>query len=437
MASTAQIIAGADHDALTGLASAAAARRLLDAWAEATASDDTPVFAMLIGLQRLQGINHAYGRPVGDVALAEVARRIRQFASQELDGHWLAARIGGGDFLLATRSPCSRAKWQWLAHALADIIARPLGTAGATLRLAPRIALLHAVEPQASERLLDSLSQALAAARSQPGRRLQWADGRQSTRGRSAAAMEADLLRAIDANEISVLFQPQFAAGSGLLVGAEALARWDHPVLGRLGAPTLFAVTERADHTVQLSRHIASRALALAGQWPAERGLRLSLNLAAADLAADSFVKSISDAIERGGMAPTRLTLEVTEQALLVDLECAADAFSELSRAGVRIALDDFGTGFSNFWYLKNLPLDYLKLDHSLTDDVLVAPRDRAILRAIVGMARALDLEVVAEGVESEEQLAMLAAEGCDYFQGFVRAGPLSHDDFLRFASTN
>ena len=301
-------------------------------------------------------------------------------------------------------------------------------------RLAPRVALLRASEGELAADALDTLSQALAEAQRQPGVRLVWADGRRAPRGRSAAALEADLLAALARNEIAVLFQPQFALDDGRLTGAEALARWEHPTLGRIGAATLFAVAERADQTLQLSQHIAARALSAAAAWPHELGLRLSLNLTAGDLSVGNFADTIRAAVEAAGFPADRLTLEVTEQALLVDLEGAAVALSELAAAGVRVALDDFGSGFANFRYLKLLPLDYLKLDHSLTDDVVTLPRDRAILRAIVAMARALELKVIAEGVESEEQRALLKAEGCDYFQGFLRAGPMATHEFAAFA---
>ncbi len=421
------------HDALTGLVAAAEARRRLSAWSRGGEGGAGRWQAMLIGLKRFQSVNHAYGQPAGDGALIEIAQRLRAMAGEEIEGEWFAARLGGSDFLLAARNDVTRERWAFVAATIADAVARPLAAAGGHLRLAPRVALLRASEGELAADALDTLSQALAEAQRQPGVRLVWADGRRAPRGRSAAALEADLLAALARNEIAVLFQPQFALDDGRLTGAEALARWEHPTLGRIGAATLFAVAERADQTLQLSQHIAARALSAAAAWPHELGLRLSLNLTAGDLSAGDFADTIRAAVEAAEFPPDLLTLEVTEQALLVDLEGAAVALSELAADGVRVALDDFGSGFANFRYLKLLPLDYLKLDHSLTDDVVLLPRDRAILRAIVAMARALELEVIAEGVESEDQRALLAAEGCDYFQGFLRAGPMAADEFADF----
>ena len=423
-----------DGDALTGLLAAAGGRERLESWAR----QGLRWQAMLIGLQRFQAVNRAFGQPAGDAALAEIGRRIRVFASDAfagdtLGGQWFAARIDGSAFLLAAASDFSRERWSFMADALAEAVARPVTVAGEPVRLTTRIALLRALPGDSPKVGIDSLSHALAEAQSQPARRLIWADGSRMPRGRSGAALEGDLLKALGRGEIAVLFQPQFALSDGRLTGAEALARWDHATLGRIGAATLFAVAERSDQTAALGRHIAERALSAATRWPGEADLRLSLNLTAAELALSSCAATLDEVLATSGFDPSRLTLEVTEHSLLVDLESAAITLRRLAAKGIRIALDDFGSGFANFRYLKLLPLDYLKLDHTLTDDIAADPRDRAILRAIVAMARALGLEVIAEGVESEPQRALLAAEGCDYFQGFLRAGPLRAEDFDRF----
>jgi predicted signal transduction protein with EAL and GGDEF domain len=421
-----------EHDALTGLVSASAARIRLAQWSRADRREGDWQ-AMLIGLERLQPVNYAYGQAGGDRALAEIARRVREFGARQLRGEWFAARLGGSDFLLALRGGGVPERWSSLADALADAVTAPISNVGQHLRLAPRLALIRARAGEDPAAVLDSLGEALAKARKQPSLRVVWADGRRSVGGRSAAMIEADLLGALERGEIDVLFQPQFALADGRLAGAEALARWQHPLLGEIGAETLFAVAARAGQTAQLSRQIVARALTSAAAWPPSRELRLSLNLTADDFAPASFAASLRAATAKSGLAPSRLTLEVTEHALLVDLEGAAASLRDLAAEGVRIALDDFGAGFSNFGYLKSLPLDYLKLDHSLTDDIVSSPRDCAILRAIVLMAKALDLEVIAEGVESEAQRALLAAEGCDYYQGFLRARPLREKEFRAF----
>ncbi|MGH6787632.1 MAG: EAL domain-containing protein [Novosphingobium sp.] len=416
------------RDALTGLPGREAARARLGEWLGAGA----PVHALLLGLRRFDAVNLAFGSAVGDAALAEVAARLKHLAADELDGPWLAARAGGNKFLLVASEACSRERWQLLAGQLAELVARPIAAGGETLRLSPRLALLRAVPDETAQGALDRLAQTLETVLAQPARRLLWSDGEAARGGRSAARLEADLLRAIDRDEIEILYQPQFACADGRLTGAEALARWNHPKLGRIGAATLFAAAERTDHVAQLSRHIAQAALAAAAGWPGD--LRLSLNVTPSDLAAADFAQAFAAVVERSGFPAWRLTLEVTEQVLLAEVQHAAQALGALSAKGMRIALDDFGAGFCNFRYLKLLPLHTLKLDRSMIDGAGGDARDLAVLRGIVAMARALDLQVIAEGVETEAQRALVAAEGCAVWQGFLGAQPLAAGDFAALA---
>ncbi len=426
-----------DRDALTGLAGEEALHARFSGWAQAAQAGEqsAPVYALMLGLRRFETVNLAYGEQVGDAALVEVASRLLRFAEDELTGEWIAARLGGSNFLLAAREGCGRERWQWLAEALAEMIAKPIVNlpGGGTVRLWPRLALIRMIPNEDDgSAAIDRLAETLARAQRDVTGRVLWADIDMTLAGRSVRQLEADLLGALDRDEITIVYQPQFAADDDRLVGAEALARWQHPELGRIGAGTLFAIAERADHVAQLSHHIATRALAGAAGWP--EPLRLSLNVTPADLTAASFANNIAAAVVEAGFSPDRLTLEITEQSLVSDLELSSVALTHLRDIGVRIALDDFGAGFCNFRYLKLLPLHYLKLDRVMVDDVLDDLRDLAVLRGILAMAKALDLEVIAEGIESEDQRKLIAREGCDYYQGFLRAGPISAEVFRDFA---
>jgi len=426
------------RDTLTGLADMAHACAMIATW-QAEWPRDTiacPIHAMLISLGRIDTVNVAFGESAGDGALVEVARRITHFASDELESSpWLAARISGGAFLLVARQPCSRERWQWLAEALADAIAMPIANpeeGGASVRLWPRIALMRVTERDNPARILDRLSEVQVRMRKGHGRRIDWSTGEVARLGRSYRELEADLLVAIDKDEIEILFQPQYALEDGRMIGAEALARWHHPTVGRIGASTLFQIAERADHVAQLSRHIAQRALEHAVHWP--KHLRVSVNITPADLAAESFAFEFARMAERIGYPLERITLEIIEQVLVGDLDRVGQVLDQLKVFGIRLALDDFGAGFCNFRYLKVLPIDSLKLDRSMIDGVLEDERDLAVFRAILAMARALDLAVVVEGVENEAQRALVAAEGCEYFQGFLRSEPISPKEFLAIA---
>lgn len=430
------------RDGLTGLPGIDAVRARLAEWLvmppgsdEDEGSREGPsVHALLLGLRRFDAINLAFGAAAGDLALAEVGARLAHFAAGELDGQWLAARSGGGNFVLVAEERCSRERWQIVAEQLADAIARPIAAPTGMLRLSPRIALVRGMPGEGPDSLLDRLGQTLAVAQRQQGRRVTWGDGAAIRVGRSAAQLEADLLGAIDGDEIEILFQPQFALPGDGLIGAEALARWNHPRLGRLGAGVLFAVAERADHMGPLSIHIAAQALAAARDWPDR--LRLSLNVTPADLSAESYAERLLDRVAAARFPPARLTLEVTEQVLLHDIQLAERTLAQLAGHGIRIALDDFGAGFCNFRYLKLLPLHYLKLDRSMVDGIADDPRDLAVFRAILAMARALELDVIAEGIESEEQRAVIGREGCASYQGFLRSAPMGGAEFAAMAAS-
>jgi len=431
-------IADCRRDALTGLVDAQALHQCLGSWRAQAAGGPgaAPIHALLIGLGRFDSVNLAYGEATGDGALIEVARRILHFATDELaGGDWLAARIGGGKFALIAREAMSRERWQWLGEALGEALAAPIAAidGSGTVRLWPRIALLRVLPGERPDHVLDRLAGALAQAHDRPGARLAWADRSRAPIGIRAAEIEADLLMALDRSEIEIAFQPQYDLGTDALTGAEALARWNHPRLGQIGAGALFAIAERAEHVAHVSRHIAERALAAASEWPGR--LRLSLNITPADLASPGFARDFTALLQNSGFAGDRLTLEITEQVLLGDLERCAETLGLLKSEGIKIALDDFGGGFCNFRYLKLLPLDTLKLDRSMIEGIEQDGRDLAVLRAIVALARALDLSIVAEGIETGRQREIAAHEGCGVYQGFLRSGPVTPAAFAQIAS--
>jgi EAL domain-containing protein (putative c-di-GMP-specific phosphodiesterase class I) len=238
--------------------------------------------------------------------------------------------------------------------------------------------------------------------------------------------LAVDLRRAMDAGEIELRFQPQVAVPTGALTGVEALARWRHAT-GEIGAEMLFAAAARAGLELALSEHVQRLALAQAARWPAAlRGLRLSVNVTSADVARINFADLFLDWVDASGFPRGRLTVEITEGGLIGDLSEAARLLAELRTAGCRVAIDDFGTGYSSLAYLKALPLDYLKIDRKLTQDIAGSARDRVVVRGVIDMARSLGLAVVAEGVETHEQLELLAKEGCQFYQGYLCAAPLT-----------
>lgn len=241
------------------------------------------------------------------------------------------------------------------------------------------------------------------------------------------------LLESLIAHEqIEVLYQPQIEPGTGRIIGAEALARSALTP----SAEGLFRRAAAAGLDERLSRLIQRKALRCAAAWEGPlRNLKLSINLLPADLAREGYENWLLEEIEAAGMDPTRLTVEITESALLVDQEVVADRLNVLRKAGISIAIDDFGTGYASLAYLTSLPLDMIKIDRGLITEIVGRERDRIVVKAMIRLARELDLLVAVEGVESTPQLALLADWGCDLYQGFLGAGALSQEELWRFVA--
>jgi len=406
-----------------GALSSAGARRWLD---RALAGQGGRITVLLIALTRFDLVNASYGRAAGDAVLTMALERIEHVTAELLGSRAIVARMSGAEFLVAARDPDARA--DLAAERLAAELARTYPVADTPIVIAARIGIAGAEHDDQAGSLLRRASEALAEAKASDGAVIRRA-GSDGIETMPIEKLAIDLRHALDRDEIDVLFQPQVMIATGAIVGVEALARWEHGRLGALGAETLFAAAERADLAIALSDRIQQKALAIAASWPAAlRALRLSINLTAADVARPGFADLFLDRVDTGGFPRSRLTVEITESGLIDDLGAAAALFAMLRGAGCRVAIDDFGTGYSSLAYLKALPLDYLKIDKHLAQDIAGTPRDRVVVRGVIEMARSLGLGVIAEGVETPEQLDLLAKEGCNYYQGFLCAEALSSE---------
>lgn len=399
------------RDALAGVRDAAGARR----WVQRRLTERRAVGVVLVALSRFDMVNTAYGRAAGDDVLRAAAARLTEVARDTLGKRAITARLGGAEFLVAAADVAGSAL-EAAAVRMHDTLARPFVVGDAIVPLGGRVATAQAHLDDDVASLLKRASEKLA--------------GEASSAPTSVDALAIDLRRAMDAQEIELRFQPQVVVATGEIVGVEALARWEHPTLGQIGAEALFAAAERAGLALALSEHVQRLALKVAAGWPAVlRGLRLAVNVTSADVARGNFVDLFLDWVDGSGFPRARLTVEITEGGLIADLGEASRLLGELRLAGCRVAIDDFGTGYSSLAYLKALPLDYLKIDRKLTQDIAGSARDRVVVRGVIDMARSLGLSVVAEGVETAQQLELLAKEGCQFYQGFLCAEPLTVEE--------
>ncbi|WP_294194833.1 GGDEF domain-containing phosphodiesterase [uncultured Sphingomonas sp.] len=393
---------------------------------ERTASDEQLDLAAIAGRDltaitaaptSFEIVNAAYGRQTGDQLVDAIDDRL----SGALIEFRSAAVRSGATFTIVVAGDAQ------VGDAAVDAVERalehPFAIGAETILLGARIGVARMSGDEPLEHLLRRAAEALAHARSSEGATTRIAaDGT----GVPLAALAADLHRAIERHEIDVRFQPQVNLIDGRIVGVEALARWHHPRLGEVGAETLLAAADRAGLGVALSDHVQALALRRAVEWPdALSRMRVAVNVTATDLSRTPFVSRFLARVHEAGIAPGRVTAEVTEGAMIDNLHAAGTALAALRAAGCRVALDDFGTGYSSLSYVATLPLDYLKIDRSLTQSAVGDARNRVVLQGVLGIAEGLGLETVAEGVETDAQRLMLAARGCTLYQGFLCAGPL------------
>ncbi|WP_411290724.1 EAL domain-containing protein [Sphingorhabdus sp.] len=409
-------------------------RRARDARDWLSGEPDGPVTILLLGIKDLKQINEHSGRGVGDIAIRRVGERLRAFAAQQLSPISFMARMPGREFMLVIKGNDAGRQVELAAQKLIEMVSADLGDSASPLHVSARVAIALSKPGESRQQLAARATQALAHAYERKGQRFVIADSGDVSDAPDRSQLDAAMRSALAQRQIAIMLQPQFAVATGALVGAEALARLNHPVLGEISAGDLFASADRCDLREELSYHIQQEAIAIAAGWPAAfRHLRLAVNLGAEELTAE-YGSKLLRLLEVAGFAADRLTLELTEESLVRDLQLAAGQLEMLRQKGVRIAVDDFGTGYSSLAYLKALPLDYLKIDKDMTPDITGDGKDRIILRAIIAMAKALELLIIAEGVQEQEELEMLKAEGCDFFQGYLRAPPLTPAKFEALA---
>lgn len=397
------------RDEVTGLPGEAAALAMLHA---RLAESATAI--LMIEPTDLDRVNDQAGEAAGDELLRIVAGHIDRFARDEWGPEALVTRLKGARFALIAPKGTSAEQIRAETQALVDALGTPIMLAGTSWQVGCRTAVVSAATGTRPSDLLRDAARTLG--------------------HDSQAAPNVTIGTAISEGEVRVFYQPQFAIDGDIMAGVEALARWDHPELGHLGAAPLVTAARRAGVLPELTAHIHDIALSDMGDWPAELAhVKLSLNVTAEDLARSGFSARFLNRLARWNVAPERVTVEITEDAMVRDIVQASDALGELKTAGVGIAIDDFGAGYAGLGYLRDLPIDYLKIDSGMTKDLVGSERDRAVIHAVFELARSLGLATIAEGVETSEQLALLAKEGCTFYQGFLRSGAVRPERLAEF----
>ncbi|MBK6593862.1 MAG: EAL domain-containing protein [Burkholderiales bacterium] len=431
------------YDALTGLPNR---RLLMDRMQQILAARDRTAHdgaLLFIDLDHFKTLNDTLGHDVGDLLLQQVTKRLKQ-CTRDQD---TLARLGGDEFVvmlqdLSTDANDAARQADAVAGKIVSTLAEPYMLAGQHYQSTVSVGIAMFSDPHSTqEELFKRGDLAMYQAKADGRNTLRFFNPDMQARMSARVALEADLREALVRQEFLLYYQPQ-ADNHGKMLGAEALVRWQHPQRGLVEPGEFIGAAEACGLIVPLGRWILRTACLQLVRWAAQPNmahLHLAVNVSARQFKHPGFVGDVLAVLDETHAPPDRLKLELTESQLVDDVEAVISKMVQLKKRGVRFVLDDFGTGYSSLSHLKRLPLDQLKIDQSFVRDLLTDPNDEAIVTTIVALGKALEIEVIAEGVETAAQRAALEQRGCLHFQGYslARPGPAEALEHWRMPSTD
>ncbi len=424
----------AHHDPLTDLPNRLLFHARLEHALERAKRENFLVAVMYIDLDNFKQVNDSLGHPVGDQLLQEVAKRI----SGRLREQDTVSRVAGDEFNVILEQIDSAEDVTLVAGKLLSAFDVPMVLDKHELHITISIGIAIFPDDGLDVTTLVKNADAAMFRSKHKGRSCYSLYTSELTQAASERLqIENDLRKAIKQEEFVVYYQPQYLMSSGTLVGAEALVRWNHPEHGLIPPNKFIPVAESTGLIVALGEWVLRTACIQVKQW-SEDGLslqRISVNVAGQQIQNGEMVKTVEQALAYAGVKPETLELEITENFIMGHEDDAIKVLEQLQALGVCLAIDDFGTGYSSLSYLKRLPIDRLKVDRSFVSDIPMDMNDVAITKAVLAMAKSLELDVIAEGVETKEQLEFLQAEGCDEAQGFYYSRPVPADEFVELVT--
>ena len=414
----------ATHDALTSLPNRVLFNQSLDRALALARRPDRRLAVLFIDLDRFKLINDTLGHDAGDALLMEIARRLTGC----LRASDTVARLGGDEFVVLIEEIPDPAYLIDIAQKLINALGEPLTLSGHEYRMTASIGISsYPDDAEDIQGLLKNADIAMYRAKEQGRNNFQFYSARMNVHSVERLTMESGLRRALDRDELVLHYQPKVDIRSGGITGVEALVRWQHPEHGLVPPAKFISVAEETGLIVPIGEWVLNSACLAQRSWR-EAGLprmRMAVNLSARQLQHGDLVKEIGRVLDRTGCEPGCLEFEITESMVMQNPARAVELIRELKALGIAISIDDFGTGYSSLAYLKRFPIDSLKIDRSFIHDLPRDPGNMAITRAVIGMAHSLKLTVIAEGVETREQLDFLRGHDCDQMQGFYFSRPV------------
>ena len=413
------------HDSLTGLANRTLfvdrAERIL---ALAT-RDHVPVSVLFIDLDNFKTFNDGMGHSAGDKLLVAVAQRM----SMSLRQDDLICRLGGDEFVVLVHPRSANGSAELLADRLGEMLRAPFEIAGRTISVSASIGIASGLDVGIDDLIQDADIAMFQAKSRGKGQAVTFVPQMVDS-ANDRLQLLLDLQHALEHDEFVVHYQPVIDLTSSEMTGVEALVRWEHPSRGQLSPAEFIPCAEESGMIVDVGRCVLRLACEQAVAWNLPPlGLTLAVNLSARQLASPSLLDDIAAILEESGMWPGSLVLEVTETTIMHDVEAAIERLRALKDLGVRLAIDDFGTGYSSLSYLRKMPVDILKIDRSFVSDLHDSNASAAIVHSLIELGATLELELIAEGVELQEQLVALLAQHCTLAQGFLFARPMRAED--------
>lgn len=430
------------YDNLTGLANRQLFRELLQHELQRALRQGTQCALLFIDLDRFKRINDTLGQPAGDLVLQTIGTRINACirscdvaALHHVDHqkNEQVARLGSDEFTVILTDILQPEDAAQVVQRILEAIAQPIEGLGQDVLVSASIGI--ALGPQDGtdvETLIKNADLAMYAAKDKGRNTYQFFDKTMNDVVLDKFALENDLRKAIEQDQLELYFQPKINPISGDIVGAEVLLRWKHPVRGMVSPMTFIPIAEESGFIVELGTWVLQQACQINHDWQ-EKGMPivpLAINLSAANFNDPNLLPDIRRTLDKLALNPHFLVIELTEGILMTDVQETVETLKALKDMGIYLSVDDFGTGYSSLSYLKRFPLDELKIDKGFVQDIINDPNDAAITAAIIGLAQNLKLNVVAEGVETTEQADFLLRRGCNTMQGYLFAKPMPQRDF-------
>jgi diguanylate cyclase (GGDEF)-like protein len=393
---------------------------------------------LYLDLDRFKRINDNLGHSVGDALLQNVARRLEssvrpsdvvsQPGERPTHEHARVARLGGDEFVVLLTGLRDEAQTTAVADRIQQSLAEPYDCRGHRFVVTPSIGIaLYPKDGTDIEDLLVKADMAMYKAKDQGRNGHAFYGESMAVRSLGRLELENDLRRAFEAGEFQLYYQPKMDLASGAIIGVEALLRWQHSTRGWIAPDMFIPVAEETGLIVPLGDWVIRETCTQLNAW-ANAGLghlTIAVNVSVQQFAREDFVESVLRALWQSGIKPHQLELEITESLLMRNVDDTTENMKRFSAAGLKLAIDDFGTGYSSLGYLRQFPVDALKIDRSFVKDLSTSSDDAAICAAIIAMARELKLKVIAEGVETVEQLEFLRKHRCDQVQGYLISEPI------------